>query len=207
VKPDRGAPRDRWLSPEEAAALIDGAAAHHIKLFIQIALYTGARKGAILGLTWDRVSFDMERIDFTDPAERTGRKRRAIVPIEPGLLVALKEAHEGRTTDYVVEWAGKRVQNVKRGFQEACRRAGVVGATPHTLRHTAASWAAQAGAPMWEIAGMLGHTTTEITQRVYAKHHPDFLRKASGAIELRLHSARSVQVNPKTGTKGETKPK
>jgi len=202
-KPDKGPPRDRWLTPEEANKLLDNAASYHIKLFIQIALYTGARKGAILGLTWDRVSFDMARINFAEPGAETGRKRRAIVPIQPGLLEALKEAYEGRTTDYVIEWAGGRVQNVKRGFMEACRRAGLSDVTPHTLRHTAASWAAQAGAPMWEIAGMLGHTTTEITQRVYAKHHPDFLKNASSAIELRLHSARSVHANQKTGTNGE----
>jgi integrase len=207
LKPERGPPRDRWLSPDEAQALLEHSGSHHIKLFIMVALYTGARKGAILGLTWDRVSFDMERIDFTDPKERSGRKRRAIVPIEAGLLEALKEAHAGRTTDYVIEWAGGPIKNVKRAFAEACRRAGIKGVTPHTLRHTAASWAAQAGAPMWEIAGMLGHTTTEVTQRVYAKHHPDFLRKASSAIELRLHSARSVPVNPKTGTNGEKTPK
>lgn len=203
VKPDRGPPRDRWLSPEEANKLIENAGSHHIRLFIEIALYTGARKGAILGLTWDRVSFDMARINFGDPNLDTGRKRRAIVPIQDGLLEALREAYEGRTTDFVIEWAGKQVKNVKRGFNEACRRAKIKGVTPHTLRHTAASWAAQAGAPMWEIAGMLGHTTTEITERVYAKHHPDFLKKASSAIELRLHSARSVPVNPKTGTNGE----
>jgi integrase len=207
VKPDRGPPRDRWLTPEEAQKLLDNAGSHHVRLFIMLALYTGARKSAILGLTWDRVSFDMERIDFTDPKERAGRKRRAIVPIEPGLLAELREAHAGRTTEFVVEWAGGPIKNVKRGFAEACRRAQLVGVTPHTLRHTAASWAAQAGAPMWEIAGMLGHTTTEITQRVYAKHHPDFLRNASSAIELRLHSARSVQLNPKTGTNGEKKRK
>ena len=201
--PGRGVPRERWLTAEEAADLLDAAVAPHIRLFIEIALYTGARKGAILGLTWNRVSFDLARIDFADPGLAVTRKRRPTVPIRPGLLKALRDAYEIRTSDYVVEWAGGRVGNVKHGFAEACVRAGLTNVTPHTLRHTAATWAAQAGAPMREIAGMLGHTTTDITERVYAKHHPDYLSKAASAIEDRLRSARIVTMNPKTGTDGE----
>jgi integrase len=188
-------PRDRWLTPEEAVALINGAGSKHIRLFILLALYTGARRGAILDLTWDRVDLEQRRIDFTAPGRFTGRKRRSEVPIQPGLHSALLEAYSARLSNHVIEFAGQAVKSVKRGFREAVTRARLERVTPHTLRHTAATWAAQEGAPLWEIAGMLGHTTTEITQKVYAKHHPDFLRQAAGAIESRLNSARPVPAN------------
>jgi integrase len=194
-RPDPSPPRDRWLTPEEAQALISGAGSRHIRLFILLALHTGARRGAILELTWDRVDLEQRRIDFTAPGRSTGRKRRSAVPIQPGLHSALLEAYSARLSDHVIEFAGQPVKSVKRGFREAATRSKLERVTPHTLRHTAATWAAQEGAPMWEISGMLGHTTTEVTQKVYAKHHPDYLSQAAGAIEKRLNSARPVPKN------------
>jgi len=55
--------------------------------------------------------------------------------------------------------------------------------TPHTLRHTAAVWLAEAGTPMPEIATYLGHSDSRITERVYARFSPGYLRKASKALE------------------------
>ncbi len=53
------------------------------------------------------------------------------------------------------------------------------------MRHTAATWAAQDGTEIWEIANMLGHTNIRTTQR-YMKHHPDYQSRAVGALERRL---------------------
>src|SRR5260221_7389331 len=50
-------------------------------------------------------------------------------------------------------------------------------ATPRTLRHTWATLAAQAGVPLWEIAGGLGDTLATVMKN-YAHHAPDHLRKA-----------------------------
>jgi integrase len=53
--------------------------------------------------------------------------------------------------------------------------------TPHTLRHTTATWLMQSGVPMWEVAGFLG-MSRETLERVYGHHHPDFLRAAAEAL-------------------------
>jgi len=63
------------------------------------------------------------------------------------------------------------------------RDAGLHGVTPHTLRHTSATWMAQAGVPLWIIAKYLGHTTSRTTERVYAHHNPTFLLEAKQALE------------------------
>jgi hypothetical protein len=56
-----------------------------------------------------------------------------------------------------VEFNGKPVSSVKKGFRSAVRLAGLPGrVTPHTLRHTAATWLIQRGVPIWEAAGLLG---------------------------------------------------
>ena len=103
--------------------------------------------------------------------------------MHPDLAFSLLMAKEAAMTDYVIEWAGEPVKSIKRGFRQAVIRAGLDKAvTPHTLRHTAASWMAEAGIPMSEIAAVLGHRDSRTTERVYAKFSPEYLQKAVRAL-------------------------
>jgi integrase len=79
---------------------------------------------------------------------------------------------------------GHRVLSIKKGFAGACERAGITGATPHILRHTAASWMAEAAVDMFRISRFLGHSDTKVTERRYAKLHPDFLADAAEALDF-----------------------
>ena len=48
--------------------------------------------------------------------------------------------------EHFVEWHGQSVQSVSPAFKTAVRLAKLAGnVTPHTLRHTAATWLMQAG--------------------------------------------------------------
>jgi integrase len=182
--PQNGEPRDRWLTPDEAQRLLAACAQPHLYLYVLLALRTAARPGAILGLTWPQVSFDMNRIDFRIPGKAQTKKGRAVVPITPDLRQALESAHESKGPHqvYVVSWGGDRVKTVKRAFAAACVRAGLEDVTPHTLRHTAATWMAESGVDMRKISRYLGHTKTETTELVYAKHTPEFLKDAADAL-------------------------
>jgi hypothetical protein len=55
------------------------------------------------------------------------------------------------------------------------------GHTPHTLRHTAATWLMQRGVPIWQAAGYLG-MSAQILEQTYGHHHPDYMRSAAMAI-------------------------
>ncbi len=95
----------------------------------------------------------------------------------------LLKAHErGSPMGYVLHRDGQRVGDIKRSFVTARRRAGLKDVTPHTLRHTAGTWMAQRGVPLWEIGGFLGHNH-ERTTELYGHHHPDYLRKAREALD------------------------
>ena len=84
--------------------------------------------------------------------------------------------------DHFVEWQGAGVQSVKTAFKKAVRLAQLAGkVTPHTLRHTAATWLMQTGVDKWEAAGFLG-MSVEMLDRVYGHHHPNHLRTAARAI-------------------------
>ncbi len=92
---------------------------------------------------------------------------------------------KGIVRQHIVEWNGLPVQSVKTAFQSAVRLAGLDGrVTPHTLRHTAATWLMQAGVDKWEAAGFLG-MSVEMLDRVYGHHHPHHLRQAAQSIGYR----------------------
>ena len=174
-------PKDRRLSREEFERLERACeATPHLFLFVWIARYTAARAGAILSLRWEMVDFDKRLIALGG----TGRqKRRAVVPMHPVLALALAVSREAAETGNIIEFGGKPVKSIKRAFRTACEKAGLDRTvTPHTLRHTAASWMAEAGIPMSEIAAVLGHRDSRTTERVYAKYSPDYLQRAVRAL-------------------------
>ena len=182
--PSQPPPRDRHLTKEEFRLLLDKTIQPHIRLWMILAIATGARKGALLDLTWDQVDFARERIKLVkdDMAKKKGRA--VTVPITPQAMEALKEAHQARQTDQVIEYAGRPVGNIKKGFALAVSRAGLEDVTPHDLRHTAAVWMAEDGVPMEEIAQYLGHSSTKVTFSVYARFSPTHLKRASRALEF-----------------------
>jgi integrase len=69
-----------------------------------------------------------------------------------------------------------------RAWATARARAGLDDVTPHTLKHTAVTWAMQKGVDKWQAAGFFG-TTYETLERNYAHHHPDFQKSAVEAME------------------------
>lgn len=176
--------RDLHLTRDECRALIGHAGMPHLRLYIILALATAARNRAILDLTWDRCDFARGKIDLRNPAIGRPHKGRAIVPMNRSARAALLDAHAGALTDYVVEWAGDRVQSVRRGLKAAARRAGIAGpVSPHLLRHSAAVHMAEAGIPMEEIAQYLGHEDVGVTRKVYARFSPAHLQRAAAVLD------------------------
>jgi integrase len=97
--------------------------------------------------------------------------------------------------DHFAEWGGKPVQSIKVGFKRAIALSGIKGkATPHTLRHTAATWLMQAGAPIWEAAGFLG-MSPDMVERTYGHHHPAHMRGAAEAVGRRNAAGQSLIIS------------
>jgi integrase len=170
--------RTRWLTRQEANRLIASAEAPHIKLFIVLGLYTAARAGALLELRWEQIDMDRGYIAL---GRGRANKRRSVVPITPELRAALTVAQESRVGDYVVSPNDKRLGSIKTGFNAACRRARLDDVTPHTLRHTAASWMVQGGVSFELVASFLGNSVAMV-EKVYGHLHPEHLRGAAAAL-------------------------
>jgi integrase len=194
--PDRPEPRGRWLTRNEAARLIRAArtpqARLYLPLFILIGLYTGRRKEAILSLRWPQVDLDARTINFDVAGRKRTNKRRGIIPIPPRLFPHLRRAKKrGTDLGYVLHVNGSRIGDIKKGFAAACERAGIEDASPHTLKHTAATWLMQAGTDAWQAAGFLS-TSVETLLRVYGHHHPDYQRQAAENIGRRPQIVRVI---------------
>lgn len=177
-------PRERWLTRGEVARLlrqmrkpIRGKRHAHVLLFTRLALYTGARTGAILDLTWDRVDFERGLIDYRVPGRKETKKRRTVTPMTRKVRRMLQHARKHARGRHVISWAGERIDRVAKACIAHAEKAGVENYSPHVLRHTFASWAVQKRVPIYTVGKALGQTVASTTER-YAKLAPDDVREA-----------------------------
>jgi integrase len=212
-----GQPRERWLTRDEAAALLstcwryretqtvhrgkakgrkietDKRRLRHLARFILIGLYTGTRASAIAAAApyqhAGRAHVDLEAGTFYRLAigRRATKKRQPTAPVPLRLLAHMRRwVERGIAAEHFVEWHGAAVKSVKTAFNSAVRLAGLgtnaLGkVTPHTLRHTAATWLMQAGVDMWEAAGFLGMSVA-VLEKTYGHHHPSHMQNAARGI-------------------------
>ena len=195
--------KDRWLTVNEAARLLNAARTGrsdtrlYLPLFIQIGLKTGARPGAILSLRWPQVDLDRRVIEWPDDEPQTNKRKVKVQPIPDSLMTFLRLARQrGTDLGYVVHLHGNRIRDIggawngdpespgNGSFGNACKRAGIANVSPHALRHTCGTWMAQRGVPLHQIGGWLGHTDVRTTA-LYAHHHPDHMEEARRAADRR----------------------
>jgi integrase len=204
-RPPMPPPRDLRLTREEADLLVSSCSMPHVRLFVVLAMTTGARAGALFGLTWNRVDFKRKTIDLHDPGRPRTHKGRPTVPMNQTAATALQEARAAALTPYVIEWGGKPVKEIKHALANAARRCGLPWVTAHVFRHSAASWMAEDRIPMIEIAQFLGHADIRTTEKIYARLSPDYLRAAAKALELG-HVLGVIEGGRAQRTKNETTP-
>lgn len=203
--PDRPEGKDRWLTRQEAADLLNAARTArgdvrlYLPLFLIIALYTGARKDAVLSLKWDQVDLDRGRINFRPSDKTQTNKLRAHIPIPRRLRTFLLSAKRRECEDgWVIHDKGQRIKDIgdarNGSFGSACLRAGLSDVTPHTLRHTCGTWLAQAGVDLHKIGGWLGHSDSRTTA-LYAHHHPDYQEDARDALDRNRNASRTKRAS------------
>jgi integrase len=223
--PEKSRGRDTWLTRPQAARLIWAAwrakqimgdkvterdVGKHVARFILIGLYTGTRHAAICGAAFQpavgRGYVDLDRgVFYRRPREvAETKKRQPPAPLADRLLAHLRRwQRRGIATNAVVEWNGKPVRSVRKGFAAAVTAAGLPTTgpdriTPHVLRHTSATWGMQQGGDLWQIAGFLG-MSVELLQDRYGHHHPDHQRGAAEAISRSPGQVRDRMTGNKRG--------
>jgi integrase len=177
-------PRSKFLNEDEINRLIEASKKYpHVHLFVKIAIMTGQRLEAILSLKWSQVDFNSGLIDFNDHDMRLfeRRKGRGIVPMSDSLRDILSSLNQDCL--YVINNKGKRITDFRFAWKKVTKDAGI-DITPHILRHTVATMLAKKNVPMMQISRLLGHKSSSITERVYAKFSPDFCKQAVSHLNI-----------------------
>lgn len=199
------------LSPEQMVQLFRATAQQkHYPLWV-LMLTTGMRPGEALGLKWDDLNGNLLTINRTvrgrtvqEAKAKTDGSLRTVV-VSQLALDALK-AHRVRQNAEMLSKGPHYVRNgfifatslgkqynptaTRFAFQRALRRAGLPdNVRLYDTRHSHATALLNAGVSLKEIADRLGHSSTRITESVYARLVPKTRENVAQRIDEILHFA------------------
>lgn len=173
--------RNRVLSADEERRLFgEGLTGRreHLREPVEVALYTGMRRGEVLGLKPEHVNLERMPRSFIVKGEtwvikpgwllieksKNGKPRT--IPMSGRVRRVIERlCAEATTGGYVFESirTGRKITDVKRGFTSACSEAGVENLTFHDLRHTWSTRAAEMGVPEHVRRDIMGHSSQSMT--------------------------------------------
>lgn len=169
----------RYVSPEACAALlasIDGRTwlDWRDRLIVMLLFYSGVRVSELTGL---RVG-DLDTQNLAMTVRHAKGDRQRVVPLHPDVgrpytaylysrpahadeLLLASDGYDG--TSGLLTREGVRQMLIRR-----CRAAGMPYYSPHAFRHGFAMWLLNSGARLSTVSTAMGHSDTQITQKVYA---------------------------------------
>jgi integrase len=203
VKPLAVDQKTAYFEPEEWSAFIDAAESDPelsdaVPLW-RLKLLTASRISEMMGLTWGAIDFERGLIAIRQPkTTKKGVKiktltltpaMRAVVDTLPrGIGAALVFAVKGLPWD---------MYQLRKRFERTVALAGLVGDwSPHSIRHTGATWARRGGAPLDRVAELLGHAGLGLVRR-YAHFAVADLNPALDAVSEAEARGRERTVNEK----------
>ncbi len=200
-KPKANAPRDRVLSHTEGgeldrvvAAFADPRTPAHLALFVRIALFTGQRKSAILQLRREHIDFERGVIWFSKTQKKKTKKKRQDQPIHADLLPFLDAAVAAMAPecDYLVQWRGKAVKDVRSAYLSLLARAGITErCVIHDLRRTVAQTVRDETDDLGLAARLIGDTEST-TGSTYARPKVSANLTAMNVMAAKLARASAV---------------
>jgi len=177
--------RTRYLSDNERKRLFRACRASKwemLYLLVLMAITTGARRGELLNLQWND-------IDFEKQAAYVNNTKNGEAKVLPLTLDVANELQLFNQYDSSLIFASKITPSKPYVFYKlwkiAVEGAELIDFRFHDLRHTTASYLAQNGATLLEIADVLGHKQIEMTKR-YAhlciEHKSSLINRVMGSI-------------------------
>lgn len=181
------------LTRGEAQALLAAARAHSPRsaALVSLLLLNGLRISEALTGRVDDLGYDRGHRTLT--VRRKGG-RRAKIPLTPDVQHALDAVLGDRTTGPLFATAtGKPLDRTAawRLLRRLATAAGIDGAehiSPHSLRHTFATTALDAGVPLRDVQDSMGHRDPRTT-RVYDRTRGNLTRNATYTVAAALAGA------------------
>ena len=177
--------RTRFLSEAERTRLFKACRASKwdkLYLIVLLAITTGARKGELTKLRWNDIDFDRR----TAYVATTKNGQPKVLPLTDSVISELQLFD---TKDSSLIFASRIKYDVPYCFtkpwKKALEDAEIKDFRFHDLRHSCASYLAQSGASLLEIADVLGHKQISVTKR-YAhlciEHKSSLINRVMGGI-------------------------
>ena len=177
--------RTRYLSNNERKHLFRACRASKwelLYLLVLMAITTGARRGELQSLRWND-------IDFEKQAAYVSNTKNGEAKVLPLTIDVINELQVFITNDSSLLFASKITPSKPYVFYKPWKKvvdeAELIDFRFHDLRHTTASYLAQNGATLLEIADVLGHKQIEVTKR-YAhlciEHKSTLINRVMGGI-------------------------
>lgn len=159
--------RLRYLSEAERERLLAACKESRyprLHALVLTAILTGARRGELLALRWE----DVDLAAGTALLGRTKNGDSRTLVLLPQVVEILRP-FEGDAKRYVFGSVRGKYQrpasNIEAVWREARAKADLGDVVFHSLRHTCASYMAQAGVPLYIISDVLGHRSMKMTMR------------------------------------------
>lgn len=217
VEPPRVQTKDieTW-SLEEATRFLDYTEGKHLHIAYVLAVYTGMRRGEILGLRWKDCDLEQGKISIRQTLNRVGQqllfqepktkgsKRR--ITVTENVITALKKhkAEQNKNklrlgpgyeeNDLVVSTEdGKPInpRNLLRNFYNMMEQSGVPRLRFHDLRHTHATILLSLGENPKIVSERLGHSRVGVTLDIYSHVLPDMQQGAAENFEQAMKQKRT----------------
>jgi integrase len=205
------AKRERRLSEGEYAALgaavRKGADAHiwpAALAAVRFLAMTGWRRSEALGLRWSEI--DLSRRTATLGSTKSGRSIRPLSRGACSVLQAMGQVHTGGRDLVFPATRGEGTMDGFRKFWLRIAKLGGVPAdvTPHVLRHSFASLAADLGFSEPTIAALVGHTGRSVTSRYVHAADAVLLAAADAVADKTVELMRESKPGGKRGAKSAT---
>jgi len=163
--------RVRFLSKDECHRLLSVArisAWSKLFLLILMAVVTGARRGELLGLRYRDLNLpDAEEGSGTATLHSTKNGDMRCLVLTPAVCREIRRHGIGAPDGLLFpgKFRPHQPYSIEEAWRRALRLARIEGFRFHDLRHTCASYLAQSGASLLEVADVLGHRSLAMTKR------------------------------------------
>lgn len=176
----------RFLSDDERERLLVACRASAWPLMyalVLLAITTGARRGELMRLKWS--DLDFERGCAYVCTTKNGEPR--VLPLTPAAIAELQpKAGKPGALVFASRLRTQKPFNFESAWIKARKAAGLKQFRFHDLRHTCASYLAQSGASLLEIADVMGHRQISMTRRyshLTVKSKAMLVNRVLGSIE------------------------
>jgi integrase len=171
--------RDRYLQADELPTFfnaLENESDEDIRDFFELALYTGARRGNLLGMRWEQVNLNSP--SWRIPETKNGEPM-TVPLVEEAAEILTRRAQDAQSLEWVFPGPGKsgHLENVGKAWNRILKRAGLSDLRIHDLRRSLGSWMASTGANMVMTQRALGHKTIAASL-IYQRMAQDPVRAA-----------------------------